>query len=95
MRRFSIADEHVVDARLAELRQAEADRRVRLRVDVDEDRRVPRLGDAGGHVHGRRRLADAALLIRDRVDRPHARAQATGDGGRSRALHEASFASEQ
>ena len=41
------------------LRQAEADGRVALRVDVDEQRLVAGLGDAGGEVDGGGGLADA------------------------------------
>ena len=55
------------------LRRPEADRRVGLRVDVDEQRRVAGLGDARGDVDGGRGLADAALLVRDRVDGAHRR----------------------
>ena len=47
---------------------AEARGRVRLRVEVDEQAALAGLGEAGGEVDGGRRLADAALLVRDRVD---------------------------
>ena len=43
--------------------------RVRLRVEVDHERALARLGQAGREVDRRRRLADAALLIRKCVDR--------------------------
>jgi hypothetical protein len=46
----------------------EARRRVRLRVEVDEQAPFARLGEARGEVDGGRRLADAALLIRNRDD---------------------------
>ena len=41
---------------------------VRLRVEIDQQRPLARLGEAGREVDGGRRLADAALLVRDRVD---------------------------
>src|SRR5207249_2068566 len=36
--------------------------------EVDEQRTLSRLGEAGGKIDGRRRLADTALLVRERVD---------------------------
>ena len=48
-----------------------ADRGVALRVDVDEQRVVAGLRDAGRDVDGGRRLADPALLVGDRVDGAH------------------------
>src|SRR5437764_13443961 len=42
--------------------------RVRLRVEIDDERRLAGLRETGGEVDRRRRLADAALLIGDRVD---------------------------
>ena len=50
----------------------EPGRRIRLRVQVDDERRLAGLGQARSEVDGRRRLADAALLVRDRVDARHA-----------------------
>ena len=47
---------------------AQTGRGVRLRVEIDEQRPLARLGEAGGEIDGGRRLADAALLVRDRVD---------------------------
>ena len=47
---------------------AEAGGRVRLRVEVDEQAALAGLREAGGEVDGGRRLADAALLVRDCVD---------------------------
>ena len=61
------AVEQVV-ARRAVRAHAEARGRVRLRVEVDDERPLARLGKAGGQVDGARRLADAALLVRERVD---------------------------
>src|SRR3712207_8897665 len=46
----------VVDVRARELRRAETDGGVGLRIRVDEQRRGARLGDAGRDVHGRGRL---------------------------------------
>ena len=43
---------------------------VRLRVEVDDERPLAGLGEAGGEIDRRRRLADAALLVRKRVDPP-------------------------
>jgi hypothetical protein len=71
VRRVGAAREDVVDARLAELGRPQPDRRVGLRVDVDEQRRVAGLRDAGGDVDRGGRLADAALLVRDRVHGAH------------------------
>ncbi len=67
----SLARQHLIDAGRAGPIDPETDGRVGLRVDVDEQRLVARLGDAGGDVDGGRRLADAALLVRDRVDGAH------------------------
>ena len=41
---------------------------VRLRVHVDQQHALTRLGEARGQVDGGRRLADAALLVCDCVD---------------------------
>ena len=56
-----------------------------LGVEVDEQRALAGLGETGGEVHGRRRLADAALLVRERVD-GHRRANATQANGRFLAI---------
>ena len=70
---------------------AEADGGVALRVDVDEQRLVAGLGDAGGDVDGGGGLADPALLVRDGVDGAHAAptlaagAADSAPNGRSRA----------
>src|SRR5207244_10481153 len=76
-----LAREHLVDPGPQVLAQAETDRGVRLRVDVDQERLVARLGDARGDVDRGGRLPDAALLVRDGVDRAH-RGDGTGRGGR-------------
>src|SRR5205085_9446414 len=60
---------------------AEPRRRVRLRVEVDDERPLPGLGEAGGEVDRSRRLADAALLVRERVDPGHPRILATDPDG--------------
>ena len=51
---------------------AQPARRVRLGVEIDEDDGGARLGETGGDVHRRRRLADTALLVRDGDDPRHA-----------------------
>ena len=48
--------------------EAEPRRRVRLRVEVDDEAALAGLGETRGEVDGGRGLADAALLVRDRVD---------------------------
>src|SRR5689334_4299155 len=63
-----LAAEHVVEARGAVTRDAEADGGVALRVDVDDEGLVAGRGDAGGDVDGGGGLADPALLVRDGVD---------------------------
>jgi hypothetical protein len=50
---------------------AEGDGGVALGIEVDQQGLGARGGDAGGDVDRGRRLADAALLIRDRVDDTH------------------------
>ena len=47
---------------------AEPRGRVRLRVEVDDERALAGLREAGGEVDRGRRLADAALLVREGVD---------------------------
>ena len=71
------AVEQVV-ARRAVRAHAEPRGRVRLRVEVDDERALAGLREAGGEVDGGRRLADAALLVRERVDPGHAAIVATG-----------------
>ena len=50
-------------ARIAESRGG-----VRLRVEIDDERPLAGLGQAGGEIDGGRGLADPALLVRDCVD---------------------------
>ena len=50
---------------------AEPRRRVRLRIEIDDERAFARLGETRRQVDRSRRLADPALLVGDRVDRPH------------------------
>src|SRR5690606_35729708 len=52
---------------------AEPARRAALRVDVDEEDGLPREGEPGREVHGRRRLPDSTLLVDDRDDPTHVR----------------------
>src|SRR5438445_11643152 len=69
---LAIADEDVVDGGTELiLRNADAARGVPLRVAVDEERALFGGSEAGGEVHGGRRLSDAALLVRDRDDAGH------------------------
>ena len=63
---------------------AEAGGRVRLRVEVDEQAALAGLRETRGEVDGGRRLADAALLVRDCVDASGHRSQASRGGGRVR-----------
>ena len=63
---------------------SEARSRVRLRVEVDDQTALAGLGEAGCEVHRRRRLADAALLVRDCVDARGHPSQASRGGGRGR-----------
>jgi hypothetical protein len=50
---------------------ADAARRVPLRVAIDKERSPFGHGEAGGEVHGGSRLSDAALLVCDRDDAGH------------------------
>ena len=64
--------EHVVDRRVeAGLLDSKPGGRVPLRIEVDEQGRALREGEAGREVDGRRGLADAALLVDDRDDLAH------------------------
>ena len=59
--------QHVVERRAGPARQqAEVQRGVGLRVEVEDQRPVPLGGQGGGEVDGRGRLADPALLIQHR-----------------------------
>ena len=66
-----LADQAVVGGRVHVAVAAQRDGRVALRVEVDEQRLGAGRGDAGGDVDRGRRLADSALLVRDRVDDAH------------------------
>ena len=73
---------------------AEAGREIRLRVHVDAEDAIALLRERAGEVDRRRRLADAALLVRDRDHVRHRgitsnrcdadSRRVTADGGRSR-----------
>ena len=72
VRELDVADEGVVDRPLDRVgRDADSARGVGLRIQVDQEGRVLGGSEARREVHGRRRLADAALLIRDRDDLGH------------------------
>ena len=47
--------------------------RVRLRIEVDHERALAGLGQAGGEVDGGRRFPDTAFLVRNGVDAAHGR----------------------
>ena len=72
-RRSSLAARHVVGGRMGLAVEAERDRRVALRVEVDEQHLPPVARRAGGEVDGGGGLPHPALLIRDRVDGSHPR----------------------
>ena len=61
--RMVALDEDVVQAAFAADPKGRAD--VSLRVGVDEEHLLATLGRAGGHVHGRRGLSRASLLVQD------------------------------
>jgi hypothetical protein len=67
-----VAGQAVVGGGVQVLSGADGGGRVSLRIEVDEERLIPVRGRAGGEVDGGRRLADAALLVRHRVDLAHA-----------------------
>src|SRR5215813_5818895 len=65
-------EEYVVDRWMETgLLDSQTGRRVALRIEVDQKGRVLGQGEAGGKVHGRRSLPDAALLVHDREDSSH------------------------
>src|SRR4029079_8962870 len=67
-----LAEKHAIDRFFARaLVDAAPRRRIALRVKVDEQDPPPVVGKTGGEIHGDRRLADAALLVRDDVDAAH------------------------
>src|SRR5207244_212571 len=61
---------------------AEPRGRVRLGVEIDDERPLARLRETGGEVDRGRRLADPALLVRDGVDRPGHPAKTRAGAGR-------------
>ena len=64
---------------------AEPRRGVRLRVEIDHERALAGLGEAGREIHGGGRLSDAALLVCERVDPSGHALEATQARGRFRA----------
>ena len=65
-------DEHVVHRALDRVGiEALAHRQVALRVEIDDEDVHPLLFERDGEVQRRRRLGDAALLIRERDDTAH------------------------
>ena len=66
-----VAGQAVVGRGVHLLVGAQGDGRVALRVEVDEQGLLAVAGRAGGEVDRGGRLADAALLIRHRVDQAH------------------------
>ena len=61
-----LVHQHVVHRRLqAAVLDAQPGRGVALRIEVDDQRSLAELGEAGTDVDRRRRLADAALLVGD------------------------------
>ena len=85
----SLRDDDVVDGDLASLvPDAHAGGRVALGVEVDDEDPVPDVGECRTEAHGGRRLADPALLVRDRdrsarrPGRPAERARSASSGAR-------------
>src|SRR4051812_36277055 len=74
--RRDVPGEDLVDPRTV-ARDAETHGRVALWIDVDDERLVAGRRDARGHVDRGGRLADPALLVRDRVDGAHADSDAS------------------
>ena len=73
-RRFGdrdVAGQAVVGGGMHVSLAAQRDGRVALGIEVDEQRLGAARGYAGGDVDRGRRLADTALLVRDRVDDTH------------------------
>ena len=67
----ALARQDLVEPGVCARAMPEPDRRVRLRIDVHQQRLVARLCDARRDVHRGRRLAHPALLVGDRVNRAH------------------------
>ena len=76
VRRRAVAQQDVADRALEQaLVHAAAHRRVALRVEIDQQHAAPGSGERGRQVDGRRRLADATLLVCDCDDAMHGEAQ--------------------
>src|SRR5262249_4275702 len=71
--------QHVDRARMSVRVAAERERRVRLRVEIDEQHTFAARRERTGEVDGGRRLATAALLIDER-EHVHADLQQAGGG---------------
>ena len=83
VRERELVDQHVVDARnVGGVRHSEGRRGVSLRIQVDHEDPSAHGGQGCRDVDGRRRLADAALLVRD-GDHPRASAQSDADVSRA------------
>jgi hypothetical protein len=67
-----IARQHLVQAGYLRARETQPDGGVRLRIDIDEQRPPPGLGDARGDIYRGRRLTNPTLLVGDRIHRAHA-----------------------
>ena len=76
----AVVGEHVVHRQLEVVGTAAAhvDGEMSLRVEVDSKDARTFLSERGGQVHRGRRLADAALLVRDRDDPCHVDLERTG-----------------
>ena len=70
--RLNLTDQRVIDRGRTHgiPRDPETARRVALGIEIDEQDPLLCHGERGGHVHCRGGLADAALLVRDRENRP-------------------------
>ena len=78
------SEQDVVDRkRQRPLVDPRAHRRVALRIEVDDDDALAAPRQPGGEVQGRRRLADAALLVRD-AEGPGCGHERHGGSGRGR-----------
>jgi hypothetical protein len=76
-----LPDQAAVRVRAQVTRQAQRGGRVALLVKIDEQRLTSGGRDARSRVDGSRRLADASLLVRDRVNRCHWDRHKPRDGG--------------
>ena len=64
--RSCLVGEQIVHGRHFGLRvDAQVQRSVRLRIDIDQPHALPGAGERGAQIHRGRRFADAALLIDD------------------------------